>query len=247
MIRKLSLTMVTVVAVTLASCAGPSSAPSSLPSGDELLGRISQHGDRASPWLLVSPRYPDAAVDQGRTGSARFSFYLDKRGRPERSRVLERRGDKAFAAAGLESLRGSRFVPACNAEAWRGPYRVTYRFELVDGEPSGGVSEVVLADEAQHSPSRPPPLEIVEQEPPTFPSGAYRAGKQGAVGLIIELDGDGSPSEVRSTFAVPDDTFVRPATEAAHRWRFANESGADLEGVELCQMITFNIKSKLDN
>ncbi len=89
----------------------------------------------------------------------------------------------------------------------------------------------LVSEQAQHEPT----IDITSKNmnPPRYPPAAFRAGVQGEVGLVVDVDANGNVTNVAVEKSSRNRDLDRAAMEAARKWRFnaaKSSSGVPMAG-----------------
>ncbi len=72
-------------------------------------------------------------------------------------------------------------------------------------------------------------LAAVDVQPPDYPGGAFRDGKQGWVVVRLDVEADGTTNNIKILDADPDGPFNGASRKAVRGWRFEPPEGGTLK------------------
>lgn len=167
---------------------------------------------------LVLTEGPSADVQPTHNASIEVAFVIESRPTPEEqpppeaapaaepAPVIPAESDQVLEEAAVAPLPQPAAVTARPAHSTQNP------------PPSSAPAESV--EEAAFVPPRGEPA-YLNNPPPLYPSVARRRGAEGTVLLLVEVDADGRPSDVRIKASSGFSPLDFAAVDAVRRWRFA--------------------------
>ncbi len=184
--------------------------------------------DRAEVARLVEASYPGDLRDARIAGTVTVRLVVDARGRPLAPRVAEPSGNEQIDRAGVEAVRGMRFVPA---ELGGAPHPVWVNLPVAFVPPDIDLVEGATPDQVQawaDSARALAPSEVEEPAQATNPAEAMRITREAGrelkerriANVWFVVDGNGVTSRGRLTQSAGDARLDAAALRIVRRLRF---------------------------
>jgi TonB family protein len=165
----------------------------------------------------VEPVYPPAAKQAGVQGNVRLRATINKDGSVMDVQVLS--GPPQLVNAAIDAVQQWRYSPGKEVRATI--VSISFLLPRKDTRPA-------LKD---FPPSATPPLKPLSAVRPDYPPAAKAAGIQGEVMLRVNVEKDGSVSDVETLNG--DSQLAQAALEAVRQWRYAPMEKAGVTDVTL--------------